>query len=494
MARASNSVSQVSLAEFKAALRELRQRAGDPTYRTMSRRTGVSAATLHGVDVGRSVPSLAATIAYVFACDGDRELWGEQHHVLLRGRRPLRKPFVPWRDYFDGERIAPPPTASALRSEMRRLRVGSGLTLCEIAEKTKEPRIAAIVGEWGLGVTTISDLCNPKQTRVPRRRTLHGFLMAIDAEPVTIERWLTVRNQLEARRDPQMSDLPAGIPAQRPAVTAPDAGVGILGEVLADGRVQVPDREFKLARFRRLRNDLAQGTPSSPNRIRSVLVSIGVDQGAASQMAFHQETASRAVFAIDRDMQKIMAEGRLPSSGAALALELAVRRAAISTKRAAQFELETEFIEARSREQEATQRRIRAEFNVDRARDQEADARTAAVLATFDAGEASVRLTRARALADDRSERAARYETVAAGKTAEAWAEAVRAHEIWARVAQDRADQTRTARSRMIDYREAADHQVVRARAAETDAAAETRRLRARLDYARTDLRADQGV
>jgi hypothetical protein len=317
----------------------------------------------------------------------------------------------------------------------------------------------------------------------------------IDAEPVAVERWLTARNQLEAQRDPQLPDLPTGIPAQRTAATAPDAAaVGVHGEPLVDGRVPIPDGEFKLARFRRLRNDLAQGVSSSPERIRSVFVSIGVNQGTASQLAQDQELARRVMLGVEREMHKIITESRLPSSGAPLALELAVRRTAFSTNRAAQFDLQTEVVEARSREHEATQRRIRAEFSAEQARAQMADAQAAAVQAIIDSGEASVRLNQARARAGDQSHRAARSETPSAEKTAAAWAQAAQAHAVWARVAQTRADQARAARSRMIEQRATADQRVAAARTAEANAATETRRLWTRLDYARTDMRADQGV
>lgn len=62
----------VSLA---AGLRELRRRAGGLGYRELSARTGFSAPTLANAAGGKRLPSLAVTLAYVRACDGDPVVW-----------------------------------------------------------------------------------------------------------------------------------------------------------------------------------------------------------------------------------------------------------------------------------------------------------------------------------------------------------------------------------------------------------------------------------
>ncbi|SDG42952.1 WD domain-containing protein, G-beta repeat-containing protein [Lentzea fradiae] len=63
------------LLRFAADLRRLRERAGRPTYRELSRRAHYSAAALSEAAGGRKLPSLAVTRAYVQACDGDQEEW-----------------------------------------------------------------------------------------------------------------------------------------------------------------------------------------------------------------------------------------------------------------------------------------------------------------------------------------------------------------------------------------------------------------------------------
>ncbi|MQM27274.1 helix-turn-helix domain-containing protein [Glycomyces albidus] len=318
-------LAQHLLAEFTGALRELRERAGLPTFRAMSRRTGVSAATLWRAESGDSYPTLLATIAYVEACDGDQQLWEEQHHDLMLGLNgsDTAEPvvFVPWRDYFDQAKPAPPPTVKTLRKEMRRLWVASGLTLREISERTKMFR--SISGEYGIGVSTISELCNPDQVRVPRRRTLHGFLQAVEAEPRSIERWLAARNQLAAKQDPHLEEpqrLPLGVSSAKPVVVPTAAGESVVD----------PGQQL-LARFRRLRKDLASpGKASSPPRVARVLQGLGVDERTANQLAQSPTYSSTFVMQVDQTMHKVMTEGRLSSSGAPLALELAIHRVVAS--------------------------------------------------------------------------------------------------------------------------------------------------------------------
>ncbi|HWM06094.1 MAG TPA: XRE family transcriptional regulator [Actinophytocola sp.] len=59
------------LLRFAGDLRRLRERAGGPTYRELSARAHYSAAALSEAAGGRKLPTLAVTLAYVAACDGD---------------------------------------------------------------------------------------------------------------------------------------------------------------------------------------------------------------------------------------------------------------------------------------------------------------------------------------------------------------------------------------------------------------------------------------
>ncbi len=197
------------LEDFAGALRLLRQRAGQPTLRAMARRAFISASTLCRVERGTTVPTLDATLAYVRACEGDEGLWKAQHAELLRVLREGRRAvFFPWRGFVPGQEEAQAGPAAleayvldrkgveSLAAAMRRMRLESGMTLTQIAERTRRPEIAAQIGGRGLPVTTISDLCNPAHGRVPSRRTLRGFLLAIDAPESAVSAWERTREFL----------------------------------------------------------------------------------------------------------------------------------------------------------------------------------------------------------------------------------------------------------------------------------------------------------
>ncbi|HEV2343033.1 MAG TPA: helix-turn-helix transcriptional regulator [Actinocrinis sp.] len=67
---------------FAHDLRELREKAGMPPYRTLARRAGYSASTLSIAASGTALPSLDVTLAYVQACGGDPGPWRERRQML----------------------------------------------------------------------------------------------------------------------------------------------------------------------------------------------------------------------------------------------------------------------------------------------------------------------------------------------------------------------------------------------------------------------------
>ncbi|GAA5076354.1 hypothetical protein [Nocardia iowensis] len=67
-----------TLGRFADGLRKLREKAGSPTYRELASRVDYSVAALSKAAAGRTLPSLAVTVAYVRACDGDVDLWRER--------------------------------------------------------------------------------------------------------------------------------------------------------------------------------------------------------------------------------------------------------------------------------------------------------------------------------------------------------------------------------------------------------------------------------
>ncbi|MGW4213946.1 nSTAND1 domain-containing NTPase [Lentzea sp. NPDC004789] len=74
------------LLQFAADLRRLRERAGSPTYRELSRRAHYSAAALSEAAGGRKLPSLAVTKAYVMACDADPQEWERRWRAVAESK------------------------------------------------------------------------------------------------------------------------------------------------------------------------------------------------------------------------------------------------------------------------------------------------------------------------------------------------------------------------------------------------------------------------
>jgi WD40 repeat protein len=96
-----------ALLRFAADLRRLREKAGSPTYRELSRRAHYSPAALSEAAGGRKLPSLAVTIAYVTACGDDPAGWRTRwqavnaelhavaaHHDVGRDEDDRRAPYV----------------------------------------------------------------------------------------------------------------------------------------------------------------------------------------------------------------------------------------------------------------------------------------------------------------------------------------------------------------------------------------------------------------
>jgi helix-turn-helix protein len=72
------------LARFSTDLRELRVRAGSPTYRELALRAFYSASTLSQAASGTVVPSHAVTLAFVSVCGGDVAEWDRRWQALDR--------------------------------------------------------------------------------------------------------------------------------------------------------------------------------------------------------------------------------------------------------------------------------------------------------------------------------------------------------------------------------------------------------------------------
>ncbi|OPC81352.1 hypothetical protein B4N89_10700 [Embleya scabrispora] len=130
-------------------LRELRQAAGAPTYRTLARRAHYAASTLAEAAKGERLPTLAVTLAYVRACGGDVDDWEER-----------------WRDAaastsaapVEDEPPCPYPGLTAYREQDAEIFFGRGESIARAIaclEAEGGPRLLAVFGASGSGKSSL---------------------------------------------------------------------------------------------------------------------------------------------------------------------------------------------------------------------------------------------------------------------------------------------------------------------------------------------------
>jgi hypothetical protein len=77
------------VAQFAHELRQLRARAGNPTYREMAKSAMFSSSVLSSAASGNRMPSLQVTLAFVTACGDDEEVWRQRWLTVTGGYMPL---------------------------------------------------------------------------------------------------------------------------------------------------------------------------------------------------------------------------------------------------------------------------------------------------------------------------------------------------------------------------------------------------------------------
>ncbi|WP_405721078.1 helix-turn-helix domain-containing protein [Streptomyces sp. NBC_01537] len=140
---------------FAHELRLLRQKAGSPSYREMSQRTGVSVTTLSRAAAGERLPSAAVAQAYVRACDADpgewETRWKEAAEEAAGAQAAAR----------DGAGIAEDDAKSPYRGLARfepgdrDLFFGRDRPVAELLELMREHRFAAVFGASGSGKSSL---------------------------------------------------------------------------------------------------------------------------------------------------------------------------------------------------------------------------------------------------------------------------------------------------------------------------------------------------
>ncbi|MFI1480296.1 XRE family transcriptional regulator [Streptomyces sp. NPDC020747] len=140
------------LRELAAGLRQLRQKAGTPPYRELAERAHYSISTLSSAASGQRLPTLAVTLAYVRACDGDVAAWerrwrdaavrlGEGHAVV----EPAEEPGTP--QPYAGLR--------SFREQDAEWFFGREQLVEELAGRLESRRFVVVIGASGSGKSSL---------------------------------------------------------------------------------------------------------------------------------------------------------------------------------------------------------------------------------------------------------------------------------------------------------------------------------------------------
>lgn len=130
-----------AIQEFAVALRELREDAGGPTYRSLADRTGLSVSTLADAAGGRRLPTFAVAVAYAVACGGDEQEWAARWRAVAEGQvSPERAPYR---------------GMAGFRGEDADLFFGRERLVAEVVERVRERPVTVVLGASGAGKSSL---------------------------------------------------------------------------------------------------------------------------------------------------------------------------------------------------------------------------------------------------------------------------------------------------------------------------------------------------
>lgn len=140
------------LTRFAADLRKLREAAGRPPYRALAKKAHYSSTTLSDAAGGNTFPSLAVTLAYVDACQGDLRAWETRWHAAateIAASAPREDPAETSRQN------APYAGLSAFQPEDADRFFGRERLTGELLTKVGERRFLAVFGPSGSGKSSL---------------------------------------------------------------------------------------------------------------------------------------------------------------------------------------------------------------------------------------------------------------------------------------------------------------------------------------------------
>jgi WD40 repeat protein len=138
-----------ALTAFAADLRKMREWAGRPGYRILAKHAHVSASRLSDAANGRSLPTLAVTLAYVRACGGDDVAWEQRWHALAADRAATTSAST------SVVSAAPYVGLAAFGPHDAGLFFGRESLVDELVERVRNQRFVAVFGASGAGKSSV---------------------------------------------------------------------------------------------------------------------------------------------------------------------------------------------------------------------------------------------------------------------------------------------------------------------------------------------------
>ncbi|MFD1147779.1 nSTAND1 domain-containing NTPase [Saccharothrix hoggarensis] len=136
------------LLRFAADLRSLRDKAGGYSYRQLGARAHYSATTLSDAAGGRKLPTLAVTLAYVRACEGDVAEWEDRWHQVAAEVSPNPEP-------RPDEGHPPYAGLAAYGTEDAEWFFGRDHLLDDLEQRIAHRRFVAVFGASGAGKSSL---------------------------------------------------------------------------------------------------------------------------------------------------------------------------------------------------------------------------------------------------------------------------------------------------------------------------------------------------
>ncbi|MFF3853425.1 helix-turn-helix domain-containing protein [Micromonospora sp. NPDC002575] len=228
------------IADFARELRELRDRAGTPTYEAMARDAHSNKSSLSKADKGVRLPSREVTLAYVRACGGPVEEWQarwkrvaqEVDPLAFRPKQPTSLPTV---NALAGS-VNPVDaiTVEEFRAKLRQVRKRLGdPSYKEIEARARGKGVA-------LPASTVFDMLKQGGKTLPRADRIVAFLKVCGIPEEEHDLWLKTRELIRTRklqtaatrRALPLAPTPAEEPAADPVDHVPEPPV--VAELLAE--------------------------------------------------------------------------------------------------------------------------------------------------------------------------------------------------------------------------------------------------------------------